>query len=156
MPHFLTKEGLKDLQDELKKIVDVDLPATLVSLNTAREDGDLKENAAYQTALKVKDDLTTRQQEIEEILKDYEIIEDVSSKSGSKTIQIGSTVVIKYQDEDQEITVKIVGSSESDVLTGKISNESPLANAIMGREKGDVCSFKSPSGKLTVKIIDVK
>jgi len=157
MSQFLTKKGLKDLQNELKKIVEKDLPETLASLNSAREDGDLRENAAYQTAVKVKDDLTTRQQEIEEILKDYEIIEeeDPNSKTKSKIVQLGTNLKVEYTDSNGVFEFQIVGSSESDVLANKISNESPIAEALLGRKVGDIVSFKSPSGKLSVKILEI-
>lgn len=157
MPQFLTKKGLNDLQNELKKIVDIDLPTTLISLNTAREDGDLRENAAYQTAMKVKDDLTTRQQEIEEILKNYEIIieEDSNSKNKSTIVQLGTNLTVEYLDTKAVFSFQIVGSSESDILENKISNDSPIAEALIGRKAGDTVSFRSPSGKLSVKIIEI-
>ena len=157
MPQFLTKNGLKDLQNELKKIVDVDLPSTLISLNIAREEGDLRENAAYQTAMKVKDELTTRQQELEEILKNYEIIEEEDPKSTnkSKIIQLGTNLTIEYVDTKATFSLQIVGSSESDILANKISNDSPIAEALLGRKVGDTVSFRSPSGKLSVKILEI-
>jgi transcription elongation factor GreA len=155
MPHFLTKQGLIELEEELKKINEVDLPATLEAVNSARQEGDLRENAAYQTALKVKDELTTRQQELEEILKDYEIIEQTVSK-GAPQVQIGSTVKVIYTEEETEFTFTIVGTSESDILANKISNESPIAMAILNKKVGDIAKFKAPKGKLEVKILEIK
>jgi transcription elongation factor GreA len=156
MPNYITKSGLKDLEEELKKILDVDLPIILDAVNVAREDGDLRENAAYQTALKVKDELTTRQQELEEILKDYEIInEDTQGLTKIKVVQIGSSAKIEYQDSKSSFDIKIVGSSESNILKGKISNESPLAIALLGKKVNDTVSFKAPSGKLSVKILEI-
>ena len=155
MSHYLTKQGLLDLQEELKKLLEVDLPSTLAALSTARQDGDLRENAAYQTSLKIKDDLTTRQQELEEILKNYEIIEEDTSTSKNKTIQLGSQIKVQYEGDKQTFEIKIVGSSESDILSGKISNESPIAEAVLGKKLNDVVSFKSPTGKLFVKIIEI-
>jgi|694.fasta_scaffold23521_10 transcription elongation factor GreA len=155
MSHYLTKQGLLDLQEELKKLLEVDLPKTLAALNSARQDGDLRENAAYQTSLKIKDELTTRQQEIEEILKDYQIIEEDTSSTKNKIVQLGSTVKIEYQEDKQTFEMKIVGSSESDILSGKISNESPIAESILGKKLGDTTTFKTPTGKLSVKIIEI-
>ena len=157
MPQFLTKNGLNDLQKEFSKIVDIDLPSTLISLNIAREEGDLRENAAYQTAIKVKDELTTRQQEIEEILKNYQIIEeeDPNSTNKSKIIQLGTHLTVEYTESKANFSFQIVGSSESDILANKISNESPIAEALLGRKAGDTVSFKSPSGKLSVKILEI-
>lgn len=155
MPHYLTKQGLLDLQEELKKLLETDLPKTLAALNAARQDGDLRENAAYQTSLKIKDELTTRQQEIEEILKDYQLIEEDTSSTKNKLVQLGSTVKIEYQEDKQTFEIKIVGSSESDILSGKISNESPIAESILGKKLGDIATFKTPTGKLSVKIIEI-
>jgi transcription elongation factor GreA len=157
MANILTKKGLQELQAELKKIVEIDLPQTLSSLNTAREEGDLKENAGYQTALKVKDELTTRQQEIEEILSNYELIDETKKPTkGVKTASIGSTIKVVYLDSDTEYTLTIVGSSESNILDDKISNESPLANAILGKKVGDKVTFKTPKGRLEVKLLEIK
>lgn len=157
MPHFITKQGLKDLQDELKKLLEIDLPQTLAALTTAREDGDLKENAGYQTSLKVKDELTTRQQEIEEILKDYQIIDEEKQNTvGGSVVKVGSQVKIEYESTKVVQEIKIVGSSESDVLSGRISNESPLSIAILGKKAGQSAVFKSPNGKLSVKVIEIK
>ncbi len=155
MPHFLTKKGLIEIEVELKKINEVDLPATLESVNSARQEGDLRENAAYQTALKVKDELTTRQQELEEILKDYQIIEQTVSK-GAALVQLGSTVKVVYTEENLEYKFTIVGTSESDILANKISNESPIAQAILNKKVGDIAKFKAPKGKLEVKILEIK
>lgn len=157
MPQFLTKNGLNDLQNELKKIVDIDLPSTLKSLNIAREEGDLRENAAYQTAIKVKDELTVRQQELEEILKNYQIIEEEDPKSTnkSKIVQLGTNLTVEYTDSKAVFSLQIVGGSESDILANKISNESPIAEALLGKKVGDTVSFRSPSGKLSVKILEL-
>ena len=154
MSHYITKQGLQELQEELDLLLETKLPKTLLDINTAREEGDLKENAGYQTALKVKDELLARQQEVEEILKDYEII-DETAHSKTKTITIGSSVKVKYLHDNSDYSFRIVGSSESDPLSGKISNESPLANAILNKKVGSKASFKSPKGKLEIEILEV-
>lgn len=157
MAYYLTKKGLQDLEEELKKIVDIDLPKALEEINTARSEGDLRENAGYQSAIKVKDELTARQQEIEEVLKSYEIIEEdnSSTKVRKTTVQIGVTVKIIYTESKLEYTAQIVGTSESNMLNNKISNESPLAIAIMNKKVGDKATFKTPSGRLEVKILEI-
>jgi transcription elongation factor GreA len=157
MANYLTRKGLQELEAELKKIVEVDLPQTLDSLNSARQEGDLRENAGYQTAVKVKDELTARQQELEDILGNYELIDETkSSKKGAAVVQIGSEVTVVYTESKEKLNFTIVGSSESNVLTNKISNESPLAVAIMGKKAKDKVSFKAPIGKIEVEIIEVK
>lgn len=153
MPYFLTKEGLIELQGELNRIVEQDLPVTLESLNSAREEGDLKENAGYQTAIKVRDELVFRQTEIEDILKDYQIIEE--NTTNNRKVQIGSHVKLETVDQKQILEFRIVGTSESDVLAGKISNESPLALAILNKTVGDIAEYKTPNGKIKVKILEI-
>jgi transcription elongation factor GreA len=154
MAHYITKQGLEETRDELNVILEIKLPKTLQDINTAREEGDLKENAGYQTALKVKDELLARQQELEEILKDYQII-DETAHSKSKNVTIGSNVKVKYLQDNIEYSFRIVGSSESDPLSGKISNESPLAMAIFDKSIGAKVKFKTPKGKLEIQILEV-
>lgn len=154
MAHYITQQGLQEIQDELALLLEVKLPKTLQDINTAREEGDLKENAGYQTALKVKDELIVRQQELEEILSSYEII-DETAHSKSKNVTIGSSVKVKYLHDNSEYSFRIVGSSESDPLSGKISNESPLASAILNKKVGAMAKFKSPKGKLEIEILEI-
>jgi transcription elongation factor GreA len=151
--YLLSKQGLEELQAELDKIQKVDLPAVLVSLNTAREEGDLKENAGYQSAIKAKEELESRITELENILNDYEIIEE--DKIDNKTVQIGNTVTLNILDLNKEITLKIVGTSESNTLENKISNESPLALAILGKKINTIVTYKAPRGSTKVKILKI-
>lgn len=153
MPYYLTKPGLKSLQEEQKRISEIDLPQTLASINEAREAGDLKENAAYQTALKVKDELNVRLNEIEEILGDFEIIEE--GKGSNKTVQIGNTVKVQFIETEKTVQFKIVGTSESDILTNKVSNEAPIARAVIGKNLNEKVTYKSPNGKIEVKILEI-
>lgn len=153
MPYFLTKQGLHELEEELKKIQSGDLPAVLNSLNIARQEGDLKENAGYQSAIKVKDELEARVSELEGILNDYDIIEE--DKIDNKTVQIGNSVKILFIDMDKEMDLKIVGTSESNSLENKISNESPLAQAILGKKANSTLTYKTPLGKSKVKILSI-
>jgi transcription elongation factor GreA len=153
VPYFLTKQGLHELEEELKKIQSEDLPAVLNSLNIARQEGDLKENAGYQSAIKVKDELEARVSELEGILNDYDIIEE--DKIDNKTVQIGNSVKILFIDMDKEMDLKIVGTSESNSLENKISNESPLAQAILGKKANSTVTYKTPLGKSKVKILSI-
>lgn len=153
MAYLLSKQGLEELQKELNKIQKVDLPEVLVSLNSAREEGDLKENAGYQSAIKAKEELEARVAELESILNDYEIIEE--DKIDNKTVQVGNTVSLKLIDLNIENTIKIVGTSESNSLENKISNESPLALAILGKKINDIATYKAPRGQTKVKILKI-
>jgi transcription elongation factor GreA len=153
MTNYLTKEGLAELQAELKQILEIKLPEVLESINRARAEGDISENAALDSANFERDKLVARQAEIEESLMNYEIIED--STTPSNTVKIGSLVKLVYSSTNQEFTLKIVGSSEADAIAGKISNESPLAQAILGKKEGQEASFKSKLGKMSVKILQI-
>lgn len=156
MPHFITREGLAELQAELNKIVEIELPKIWSAINTAREEGDLKENAGYQTALKAKDELEARRVELDGILKDYEIIEEDHSKSDKNSkVSLGSFVEFKNITLEKDFKVKIVGSSESDILQSKISYESPLAQSILGKKAGNKVEYKSPTGTIKIEILKV-
>lgn len=148
----LTKQGVKNLKDELEKLKDVDRKRNLDALKEARAQGDLSENADYDAARDEQARIEARVKEIEGVLKNYEIIkEDTSNK-----VNIGKTIVIKIDDlKEQKFT--IVGSLEADPLKGKISNESAIGKGIIGSKKGQTLSIKTETGReVKVKIIDVK
>lgn len=155
-PIYLTKEGLKDLQDELDDLINVKRPANIQAIKEARALGDLSENADYDAARNEQAVLEGRIKKIEAMLENYEIIEEVSNGK----VGIGNTVSIKYvdddDDEDNEDEYKIVGSQEADPFSGKISNESPIAKAIMNHKVGDVITVESPNGSYQIEIIDIK
>ncbi len=155
MSNFLTKEGLEQMIARRDEINNTLLPQITIDVNNARDQGDLKENAGFQTALKVRDELVAELSQIDEVLNSsYELID--SSKDSKGLIRLGSTVKIQFLDNKIEQTVKIVGSSESDILEGKISNMSPLAEAILGQKANAVCKFKAPQGEMQVKILEIK
>jgi len=136
MTNYLTKEGLAELQSELKQIKEVFLPQVLEAIEAARAQGDLRENADYEISLNRKEELETRIAQIEEILNNYRLIGTESSTTNSSRVQIGSTVKVKYLEDNSTFEVQIVGASEADALNFKISNESPLAKAVLGKEIG--------------------
>ncbi len=136
MTNYLTKEGLAELQSELKQIKEVFLPQVLEAIEAARAQGDLRENADYEISLDRKEELETRIAQIEEILNNYRLIGTESSTTNSSRVQIGSTVKVKYLEDNSTFEVQIVGASEADALNFKISNESPLAKAVLGKEIG--------------------
>ncbi len=152
---YLTKEGLEDLKNELDELVNVKRPANIQAIKEARALGDLSENADYDAARNEQAVLEGRIKKIESMLENYEIIEEVSNG----TVGIGSTVSIKYVDDDDEDDgdeYKIVGSQEADPFVGKISNESPIAQAIMNHKVGDVITVESPNGSYQIEITDIK
>ena len=156
MSNFLTKEGLEQLIARRDEIVNNLLPQITTDVNNARDQGDLKENAGFQTALKVRDELTAELGQIDEVLNsNYQIIQDDKSKASADIVTIGKNVKIIFTDTAKEYTLKIVGSSESNILDGKISNLSPLAEAIMNQKVGASCTFKAPQGDIKVKILEI-
>ena len=149
---YVTEEGLKKLQDEYHDLVHVEREKVKDELKEARSLGDLSENADYDAARDKQAHVEARIMELEEMLKNYEIIK---ATGGSKVVHIGSTVKVQFQDTMEEATYKIVGSTEADPKEGKISNDSPLAKAILERKAGQTAevSVKKP---YKVMIISVK
>lgn len=149
---YLTEEGLKELTEELEHLKTVKRPEVIQALKEARSLGDLSENAEYDAARNEQAVVEGRIKELEIMIENVEII---SGESNGK-ISIGSTVKLIYIDENEEEEYKIVGSQESDPFNNKISNESPLAIAILNHKKDDIVTVDSPTGKYDVKILDVK
>ena len=149
---LLTEEGLKELQDELDDLINVKRPANLKAIKEARALGDLSENADYDAAKNDQAELEGRIKKIEKMLENYEIIE----KSSNDVVGLGSTVNIKYIDDDEEDEYKIVGSQEADPFMSKISNESPIAKALLNRKVGDVVEVESPTGSYKIEITEIK
>ena len=145
---LLTEEGLKELQAELDDLINNKRPDNLKAIKEARALGDLSENADYDAAKNDQAELEGRIKKIEKMLENYEIIE----KSSNDVVGLGSTVNIKYIDDDEEDEYKIVGSQEADPFACKISNESPIARALMDHKVGDVVDVESPNGVYQVEI----
>ncbi len=149
---LLTKEGLSDLQKELDELINVKRPANLKAIKEARALGDLSENADYDAAKNDQAELEGRIKKIEKMLENYEIIENKSSDK----VGLGSTVEIKYVDDDETDEYKIVGSQEADPFMSKISNESPIAKALLNRKVGDIVDVESPNGLYKIEITGIK
>ena len=149
---LLTEEGLKELQDELDELINVKRPANLKAIKEARALGDLSENADYDAAKNDQAELEGRIKKIEKMLENYEIIE----KTSNDVVGLGSTVNIKYIDDDEEDEYKIVGSQEADPFMSKISNESPIAKAILNKKVGDIVEVESPNGSYKIEITSIK
>jgi len=148
----MTQEGRDALQAELENLTTVVRNEINEALKFARSNGDLSENADYSAALEARDKNETRIGEIEEQLTHCEIIEPASKNK----VSIGSTVVLKYVNDDEDMTIYIVGATEADYLNDKISNESPLGAALMGHKKGDDVVFFVNGNKEEYKIVDIK
>jgi len=120
-------------------------------LKTAKEYGDLSENSEYAEAREEQATVETRIAELEELLKNVEI---VTKTKGNSTVRVGSTIVVKKA--DKEMTYTIVGSYEADPAAGKISDESPLGKAFMGKKVGDQVNVAAPAGTVTYEILKIE
>ena len=152
-PVYLTQKGLEELKAELDDLINVKRPANIQSIKEARSLGDLSENADYDAARNEQAVLEGRIKKIEQMLENYEIIEEVSKDK----VSLGSTVSIRSIDEDDETDeYMIVGSQEADPFASKISNESPIAQALMNHKVGEIVVVESPNGSYQVEITEIK
>ncbi|MBQ2946382.1 MAG: transcription elongation factor GreA [Bacilli bacterium] len=148
---YLTQEGLDELRKELDELIQVRRPEVINALKDARAQGDLSENAEYDAARTEQAIVESRIKELEAMLERAVII----TKVDTDVVSIGTKVTLEYVDDEEEEEYSIVGSSEADPFTNKISNESPIAKAIMGLKVGSVVSVESPNGKYDVKILAI-
>lgn len=150
MPKILTKEGHKKIEDELEMRKVAMRQEIAAAIKEAKEQGDLSENAEYSEAKRRQNENESRIMELEAMLKDVVIASHKSRMSG---VQMGSTLTVKVGGKERIFL--IVGSNEVDPAQGKISNESPLGQAFMGRDKGDVVEVEVPAGKLKYEIVSI-
>ncbi len=148
---LLTSEGFLDLETELNNLKNNDRPRIIEAIKEARAQGDLSENADYDAARDEQAKIEARIQELEYMLEHAKIIE---KKSGD-IVSVGTTVTVKYVDDDEEEVYSIVGSMEADPFENKISNESPIGKAIMNKKVGDTISVESPNGAYDIKIVGI-
>ena len=149
---YLTQQGLDDLKKELDDLINVRRPENIQAIKEARAQGDLSENAEYDAARNEQAEIEGRIKQLEKMLENVSIITDV----GTDTVSIGNTVSIKYVDDEEEDEYKIVGSQEADPFESKISNESPIAQALFDHKVGDIVTVESPNGNYAVEIIEIK
>ena len=149
---YLTQEGLDELKKELDELINIKRPENVQAIKEARSLGDLSENAEYDAARNEQAQIEARIKQIEKMLENVSIISDVNTD----TVGIGNTVAIKYVDDDEEDEYKIVGSQEADPFESKISNESPIAQALFNHKVGDIVTVESPNGSYDVEIIKIK
>ena len=151
---YFTEEGLKKLKDELQNMISVQRPAASAAIAEAREKGDLSENAEYDAAKDAQRDIEARIEEIEKILKNAEVV--VEDEVDLDVINIGCKVKIFDMEFEEELEYKLVGSTEANSLKGKISNESPVGRALIGKKKGDEVEVETPGGISKYTIVSIK
>ena len=153
---FLTKKGYDERVALLENLKVVRRKEVAQKLKEAREQGDLSENAEYDAAKDEQRDIEAQIAELEEILKNAEIIQDEAGGKKSNKVKMESVVKLHDVEYDEDIEYVIVGSSEADSLNNKISNESPLGAALIGKKVGDTVKVEDPVGEIEYKIIEVK
>ena len=150
----MTPLGYESLKTELKQLTSKDRPAVINAISTAREHGDLKENAEYHAAKEQQGFIEGRIQELNEKLALANVI-DITKLTGEKVL-FGATVSFVDVDTDEESNYQIVGADESDLQRNKISVSSPIARALIGKSVGDTLSIPIPKGKIEIEILEVK
>ena len=148
---YLTEDGLNELKKELEYLKTERRPEVITALKEARALGDLSENAEYDAARTEQAEVEGKIAEIEAMLENAELIKDVNTNK----VSIGTTVTLKYIEDDETDTYTIVGSKEADPFENKISNESPIAKAIIGAKKVQLVTVDSPNGKYQVEIVEI-
>ena len=152
--NILTYEGLKRYEDELQNLKVVKRKEVAQKTKEAREQGDLSENAEHDAAKDEQRDIELRIEELEKLLKNAEVV--VEDEIDLDKINIGCKVKVYDVDEDEEMEFKIVGSTEANSLQNKISNESPVGQALMGKKAGDVVDVETQAGVIQYKVLEIQ
>ena len=150
---LLTYAGLKALEEELENLKVVRRKEVAAKIKEAREQGDLSENAEYDAAKDEQRDIEARIEEIEKILKNAEVV--VEDEVDFDKINVGCTVALYDVEFEEEVEYKIVGSTEANSLAGKISNESPLGKALIGKKVGDKVEVEAQAGIIEYEVLKI-
>ena len=151
--HILTSKGMAALEEELQELKVVKRKEIAQKIKEAREQGDLSENAEYDAAKDEQRAIETRIEELEKIIKNSEVISE--DNMDHTVVNIGSTVRFLDLEFNEEIEYHIVGSTESDILKGYISNESPLGAALIGSKVGEIIEVEGPDGIAKFQILNI-
>ncbi|MCR5427525.1 MAG: transcription elongation factor GreA [Lachnospiraceae bacterium] len=152
--NVMTYEGLRALEDELEDLKVNRRKEVAQKIKEAREQGDLSENAEYDAAKEEQREIEARIEEIDKLLKNAEVA-DADENAKADIITVGSTVKLFDEEFGEEVTYKIVGSSEANILQNKISNESPVGKELIGKKKNQKITVETQNGLLKFKILQV-
>ncbi len=153
-PIYLTEDGLQKVKAELEYLVTVRRREVAQMIAEAKAEGDISENAGYDEAKTAQDFLEGKIRELENILKHAQLITEDAAPAN--VVAIGRTVVIQEEHMDTKETYTIVGSREADPGNGRVSNESPMGKALLGKKAGQKVKVESPGGQIAFKIIKVE
>ena len=151
----LTVTGAEKLREELHRLKTIDRPSVVAAIAEARSHGDLSENAEYDAAKERQGFIEGRIQEVEGKLSNAQIIDPKMLDADGRCV-FGATVEMEDQDSGDSVTYQIVGEDEADIKNGKISVNSPVARALIGKYAGDVAQVQAPGGMREYEIIDVR
>ena len=151
---ILTYAGLKQYEDELQNLKVFRRKEVAQKIKEAREQGDLSENAEYDAAKDEQRDIELRIEELEKLLKNAEVV--VEDEIDLEKISVGCQVKVLEMDEDEEMEFRIVGSTEANSLQNKISNESPVGHALLGKKVGDVVDVETQVGVIQYKVLEIQ
>lgn len=151
----MTVRGAEKLREELQHLKGVRRPKVIKAIAAAREHGDLKENAEYHAAREEQGFIEGRIQEIESKLANAQVIDVTTLNAGGKVV-FGATVEMADVDTDQDVCYQIVGDDEADIKDGRISINSPVARALIGKSEGDEVVVQTPSGQKEYELLSVR
>ena len=151
---YYTEEGLKALKAELDQLRDVERPRASQAIAEARDKGDLSENAEYDAAKDEQRDIEARIEQLENLLKNVEVV--VEDEIDLDSISVGCKVKVMDLEYDEEMEFTIVGSTESNSLQNKISNESPVGRELLGKKVGDIVAIDTQAGKMEYEVLEIQ
>ena len=149
---YVTQQGLDDMKKELEYLQQEKRPEVIKALKEARALGDLSENAEYDAARSEQAEVEAKIANLNQMIENAVVIQNADTD----VVSIGNTVKIEYVEDGETDTYTIVGSTEADPFENKISNESPIAAAIIGLKKGAIAKVTSPNGEYDVKVLEIK
>lgn len=150
---FLTEQGKKEKEEELDHLISVARKEVSEKIKEARDFGDIAENAEYDAAMDRQAAIEQRIKELQDMLANVEIIKEAGVKD---IVSLGCTVKLFDKTFKEDLEYRIVGTAEESIEKNLISNESPLAKAIIGKKVGETVTYKAPSGEITVDILEIK
>ena len=151
----ITIEGAQKLQDELNDLVNNKRQKVIQAISDAREHGDLKENAEYHAAKEEQGHIESRIQEIQFLLSKAEIIDILKMNKKTKSVVFGASVELSDLESEMKTKYKIVGHDEADIEKGLLSYKSPVASALIGKEKGDFVTVSTPKGEKNYEVVNI-
>ncbi len=151
---ILTYTGLRELEEELQELKVVKRKEVAVKIAEAREQGDLSENAEYDAAMDEQRDIEARIKQIEGILENVQVVDE--DEVDIDTINVGCRVTLFDKEFDEEVEYQLVGSTEANSLAGKISNESPLGSALIGKKIGDDVEVETSMGIIEYTVLNIQ